>query len=614
MGLAAGVLRRFDFDGVLVAESVIFSCGVVGLARRPHSLGTVLRGCRTRCSGWRGGIAAALVGLALSMLLSVIKRAIVDYDSLAYHLPAVAHWVQVRSILPLEGLPHRYPFTWELIAGLFVLPFREDFLISFPNWLAWVLFGVAIVSVARDVGAGSESAVVAALLVLSMPALRGHVLSLHVDLAMAAFFMAGLHFALAWDGSRRVERALLLAAASLTASVKTSGLIYAGLLLPVVLVSRGSRQGANAGRDHIRVDPQTGALTLEIAAIVVGVFWYAGLVMQGTNPIGDLELRVGGLTLLPGTRRGTDIARTTLLGLFEPGNREHWSILFGVLKHELGLPLAFLFGMMLVFGPRLLHGAGAGSRRLAVGALTMATALAYAATPFSAGNENHHQFSPWMREGLRYAFPLVGLIGVWGAVALDRAGRSRLVLIMLAIVIAVGEMRDHLNRGILLALIIWAPWGLAPRGMTCSRAWATVRGAVAASVAVAVVLVTWRAREHHGWDRTKQYNGVQEFVAGTISPDDILGYAFTREPYILYGKNLRQSVIEVPLAQAGREAWLDELRRQSVALLAIGPIVPQWRSRPEIEWVLDRDGPFTRVYGEFPEKEIVLFGLRKTAN
>src|SRR5262249_46407118 len=151
--------------------------------------------------------------LAATMLvLRIATTPITDFDSLAYHLPVMAKWYQTQRFAMLEEFyttVHRtsyYPHGWEALSALFILPFGEDFVVALPNVVASLLFAVAVYVPALAVGARRVPALAFALLVATAPIVRKHVTTMHVDLALAAYFMAGVALAL---GPRTPARAVL---------------------------------------------------------------------------------------------------------------------------------------------------------------------------------------------------------------------------------------------------------------------------------------------------------------------------------------------------------------------------------------------------------------------
>jgi hypothetical protein len=97
---------------------------------------------------------AALAILGTTLLLHAMLHPIKEHDSLDYHLPALARWVHAGAMVPVERIhPNgRYPYGWELLSALLVVPLREDVFVSVPNLIAWSILGLAVHGLARAVG------------------------------------------------------------------------------------------------------------------------------------------------------------------------------------------------------------------------------------------------------------------------------------------------------------------------------------------------------------------------------------------------------------------------------------------------------------------------------
>src|SRR5207249_3222632 len=86
-----------------------------------------------------GALAALTIGIQAAV------TPITDYDSLAYHLPTTAQWVYSRRLHRLgqfASLVRWYPFDWEAVETVFLLPFGEDVAVVLPNLVAWVVLGL----------------------------------------------------------------------------------------------------------------------------------------------------------------------------------------------------------------------------------------------------------------------------------------------------------------------------------------------------------------------------------------------------------------------------------------------------------------------------------------
>ena len=84
-------------------------------------------------------IVAAIAVLGVDLGLRLVTEPLADRDSLGYHLPALARWVQAGGLVPLDRVDQvaRYPYTWELVAALPVLAVGQDLLVAVPSLIAW---------------------------------------------------------------------------------------------------------------------------------------------------------------------------------------------------------------------------------------------------------------------------------------------------------------------------------------------------------------------------------------------------------------------------------------------------------------------------------------------
>ena len=133
-----------------------------------------------------------------------------------------------------------------------VLPVGEDLLVSTPNLVAWVLLGLAVTRSSRLLGAGRTEALVGAGAVMAMPEMLSRLDAVQVDLALAAFFLAGIALGLSWL-RHPAPRTLFLVVVclGLMVAVKLTGLVYLVLLL-LVLGSLTLRRVRTAGSRNER--------------------------------------------------------------------------------------------------------------------------------------------------------------------------------------------------------------------------------------------------------------------------------------------------------------------------------------------------------------------------
>lgn len=248
LGIVLGSLHQLTLGGVIVTEFVVFTLGwLLGKALGVPSWRGWFHSLRRIGSSLQASeliVLASIFLLGGILLERVATQPMTDFDSLWFHLPAVARWYQTGRLTLLDPAGYwifqhptaaHYPYNWHILSVLCLLPFKEDFLVALPMLLAWAMLGLATYSLGLYFGAERFYSLAATLLVLSIPMLLNHVTTLHVDLPVATFFTVGLYFALAYHRTRHpLEFSLFLASMGMLAGIKTPGIIYDGCLIAVL--------------------------------------------------------------------------------------------------------------------------------------------------------------------------------------------------------------------------------------------------------------------------------------------------------------------------------------------------------------------------------------------
>ncbi len=162
--------------------------------------------------------AVAVGGLAIylaSMLARFGSTPVTFIDTVTFHLPGVARWIQSNSVwqidqfLPGQAQGH-YPNNGNVVDLAVILPWHSDFLIRFVNLPFIALAGLALYAAGRELGAAATSSAVAAAAALSYPAVTSYVVdSPTPDAVMYTTFAAGLLFLLRHVGGRNRSDLLL---------------------------------------------------------------------------------------------------------------------------------------------------------------------------------------------------------------------------------------------------------------------------------------------------------------------------------------------------------------------------------------------------------------------
>ena len=602
-----GAVSLLDLRALIGSEAVLFTLGVLLLFPLPRR---ILSAPERDSSSWAARmIALGIVTVGVGLLIRSIATPITDEDSLAYHLPAMAKWYQTHAFVMLDQFYgrrfqiSRYPYSWEALSSLFLLPLREDFLVTIPNLIAWTMFGSGIYLIAIVLGAGRNAALAFSFLALTMPTVRAHVMTMHVDLALGAFFATGVAFALRAPRDRFTAIAVL-ACMGMLAGIKTSGLVYAALLAVGFGCAYFIRPAAVRGARFTSLRAALLASGIVVAVVVASGFWYARNLVETGNPLGFPRVTVAGRTLFDGPLDAETIAATTLWRQFRFDNMKDWSILAGQMRKELG-PL-FLVSVLIACFASVLNrpASGASQRRgrFLLAGLLVATGLAYWATPVTANNWDGGPITPWIGQAIRYAFPFLGMLAASGAALLGTGRIANNVLAPAALIAGLIDSSTQfmwLAAGLLLL-------GLALHHVSAQYGWGGRLMSMSVAVVAVGVLVTTLHRTREA-ARTRLYRGLPAFIDRVIGPDDVIGYVLSNESYLFYGTHFDRTVAYTPAGNTDRETWIAQLRERHVTVLGIGPVRPEWRRRTEFTWIHDTGGTFSHVFGRDDAVEPVLY-------
>jgi hypothetical protein len=143
LGLILGSLGQLNRNAVVLAEITLFTIGLVLIQKNYHSPQKLLRESlppiKQSLEKQELLVLSSIAAMGLFLLGALAVHPIVDYDSLSYHLPAIARWYQTARLTMLDpsgywiaehsGL-YTYPFNWHILALLCVLPFHNDLFVA----------------------------------------------------------------------------------------------------------------------------------------------------------------------------------------------------------------------------------------------------------------------------------------------------------------------------------------------------------------------------------------------------------------------------------------------------------------------------------------------------
>ena len=249
VGMVTGLLGILS-PGATLGADVLLAAGVFLLWRRAGK--PALLGPFTGWAFWREipplrrAPVLWLFGIGTTILYIASAGTILatppnNYDSMTYHLARVAYWMQHGSILPWVTANLRqttFPINSELGVLWAIQLGGSDHFAGFVQWLAVPCSMIAILGLARLLGATKQQGIFAALLWATLPQIVLQSSSTQNDLVAAAFFAIVVYFLMLGlqPGNRRL---LVLAGLSLGIALgvkDTVPMMVPGLAIWLVLL------------------------------------------------------------------------------------------------------------------------------------------------------------------------------------------------------------------------------------------------------------------------------------------------------------------------------------------------------------------------------------------
>ena len=608
VALVVGVFGCLNLWYVLLVETVLAGVGVILVVAQAIDL-RQLRPTR-RPSIAEALILACLTSVAASLLHHTATTPLSEYDTLAYHLPAVANWYRIGRLDMLGlGSVDFYPYNFELIALLFVLPFKGHFAIGLAQLLAWSLFGLAIYATATLLGARPLHALVSTLLVSVQPLILRLVSTLQVDLAFGASFAMTLYVALAsvFGGS---HWSLVVLSGAWLAGAKASGLVYLCLVAATMVIARATFPHHVARSTIVQASrPSSGVVLLSVLVSLINAgFWYGRNVLTSGNPLGLVGVSVLGFPLLDGPITASELSRSSLAAVFQIGDPGDWMTVGKQLAVQFWTPFALLLVglVLLVTVPRPTSGVWPDPVAVLVLGLLIACAAAYAFTPFSGDNGAHGwRVTPWMGQALRFALPAVSVMGVAAALGMTRFGRLDILMAVLAAAVGLLSIPYHRLHGLLVCLVVW--W-LILRRRPPLPAWARTAAVFGCVIAIIVWSLLLRAAKDKAYARMFP---VVTYIDRHVGEGEKIGLLVTSRASVFFGTRFTADVVFVPHGEPDSARWARLLRRVDVRFIGVGPIPEDWwLSSKEIGWLNGDHEHFEQVYGTDYRQSSVLYQLR----
>jgi hypothetical protein len=459
IGLILGSAEQLNISAVIIAEILICAIGLILIYAKNHTAFTFSQWQIPQLQQPLGQseyliiVATAVTGFVL--LQTLATKPTTNYDSLWFHLPAIARWYQTHSFTLLDAAGNWifeqeqarvYPYNWHVLSALCVLPFKEDFIAAFPLLIAWVLEGMAVYLLSVKFGSSRIHGLAAASLVLTVPMMLNQVNTIQPDLPLAAIFTVGLYLGLSYHSSRsQSELSLFLATVGMLAGIKITALVYAASLLGglAILEIKKFVLNKNSTSANFRIRHFIKPILLcGIACwLFLGGFWYARNLLHINYPVGDAsEIKVPLQPVplpspvqqpTPPVQQPTPtlpappasplfkIWQSTLAAQFNPSNISHWQTLGLQIIIRLQLPFMAIALQVLAAPLALIEGKTRiiNQNNIILIVLLASTGILYLITPYTSGTagESIGQLSPILGFNLRYGFPFLSVLAIAAA-------------------------------------------------------------------------------------------------------------------------------------------------------------------------------------------------------
>jgi Dolichyl-phosphate-mannose-protein mannosyltransferase len=387
-----------------------------------------------------GRLSWALAGLALAALgvytlaaaWRVSAEPTTDVDSITFHLPNIARWMQSGSVWQVDQFnpllaPGNYPHNGDMLYTTFVQGWENDAFVRLAGLPFAALAGLAVYAIACELRAPRATAALAAACFAAMPVVAlAATDGAKTDPVMLAAYGAGVLFLLRhWRLGGRFELVLAGLGLGMAFGTKWYGVTT---VAAVVVVWLGALVLARRPRREAGLD----ALLLLAVIGLAGGFWLLRNLVESGSPVFPVAVEAFGLTLFDAPR---DVVREcvgyriadyfTDLGVW----REH---IYPDYRANYGAPGAVIavgaLVALLISGLRRPRE----PRVLALCAASLIAAVAYTFTPYTAFGPKDDPIL--VGANTRWLVPALLLAAPVAAWAVGRAGRARPVLEALALV------------------------------------------------------------------------------------------------------------------------------------------------------------------------------------
>ena len=231
------LVEQLNVAGVLASQVTQLVAQALLLRRRRPPLPALGR-------GWRDPWVLVLAAQALVLLVLAMSAAPTNWDSMRYHLPKIAQWLQAERVtsFPTEFAPQVYlSFLSELGMAQFAVLTGALWTLNLVQYCGHLVALVAVSALARNVGVDRRGQAIAAGVFGLSPLVVGQAVTTQNDYLMCTLVVIAYAMALRRPGGAP-WLVLVALASGLAVAVKPTAVL---MVLPAVVLSLRHLRGLN---------------------------------------------------------------------------------------------------------------------------------------------------------------------------------------------------------------------------------------------------------------------------------------------------------------------------------------------------------------------------------
>lgn len=607
IAMLLGTIRQFNIYSIIFINIVIFILGQKKISKNYISFSHIKNLLMLDFSFNQKIILTSIIFMGAVIFFFSLTQVITDVDSLWYHLTNMAKWYQNHNFTMMDnfGIQNGYPYSWEILCTLFMFPFKSDFMVTFPNFLSLFIFGLSIYSISRLFNVSSTKSMIFSSLGLSIPLVIENIYTLHIDLPLASFFLAGLYFALSYKETKnKFDIILFFSSLGVLFGIKTTGLIYGVVLFVIFLFCEY--------KIHItkREYKKEIFLTYTVGIIIflfLGGYWYLRNYLATGNPL-----------YLLNPSDIMEIKKTTLASVFSFTSFSDYKIIFIVFGSLIQLPLLCMMFQIIYSLIRIKFLYQKDILFLLI--MTIITFVIYWNTPYSGDNgTNNYKVTFWIGASLRYCFPFIGMISILASVCSAKTRISDTIFTIIVIINNfIGIMGGHLiklREDHMMCLFNIKPYiflfiiYLLLMLSVIHKFSIKVLSYLFILFLILCIIFNNNFEKNKQLVKIKLFGNAMSYLSHNIREKDIICSPISRGIYLNFGNYIANEVIYIPIKTSFSE-WINILKNKNITIISLPKLKKMdTETKKLISFIENNPSEFIRVSGDPDLKEVTLYRI-----